>query len=113
MIRFTATDLCGNTSTKEVTVTVSACTGIAANSSNGYNVSVFPNPSVNGKTNVTGLVGTNVITVYNTLGQVVLNQTVSSESLEIDLSNQASGNYMVRITDSNSESRIIKLVNQN
>lgn len=97
----------------KVTVTVSACTGIAANSSNGYNVSVFPNPSVNGKTNVTGLVGTNVITVYNTLGQVVLNQTVSSESLEIDLSNQASGNYMVRITDSNSESRIIKLVNQN
>jgi hypothetical protein len=97
----------------KVTVSVSACTGLADNNSNGYNINVFPNPSVSGKSAVNGLIGTNVITVYNTLGQVVLNQTVSSEIFEIDLSNQASGNYMVKITDSNSESRIIKLVNQN
>ncbi len=107
-----ATSGCKSIAAK-VTVSVSACTGLADNNSNGYNINVFPNPAVNGKSTVNGLTGTNVITVYNSLGQVVFNQTVSTETVEIDLSNQASGNYMVKISDSNSQARIIKLVNQN
>lgn len=97
----------------KISAKIIACTGLADNNSNGYAINVFPNPAVNGKSTVSGLVGTNVITVYNTLGQVVLNQTVSTETSTIDLSNQSSGNYVVKITDSNNESRIIKMINQN
>lgn len=97
----------------KLTVKIIACTGLADNNSNGFNINVFPNPAVNGKSTISGLVGTNVITIYNTLGQVVYTKNVSDESVTIDLSNQASGNYMIKITDSNNESRMIKMVNQN
>lgn len=97
-----------------ITVSVSTCTGLSSNSSNGFDIRLFPNPSVNGKSTITGLVGTNVLTVFNTLGQVVLTQTVSGESTSIDLSGQPSGNYLVKITDtSDNQSRTIKIINQN
>ena len=101
------------TAASTVSVAVSLCTGLATNNSNGYDIKLFPNPAVNGKSTITGLVGTNSITVLNTLGQVVLTQVVTEESTSIDLSNFASGNYLVKITGDNSESRLIKVVNQN
>ncbi|WP_317897191.1 T9SS type A sorting domain-containing protein [Aurantibacillus circumpalustris] len=96
-----------------LTVSVSACTGIASNNSNGFDVKLFPNPAANGKSTISGLSGTNRITVYNSIGQVILTQNVSEDTMSLDLSNQPSGNYLVKITDSNSESRTIKVVNQN
>jgi len=96
-----------------VSVSVSACAGLSSNTSNGYDIKLFPNPSVNGKSTITGLAGTNVITVYNAIGQVVLTQMVTEESVAIDLSNQPSGNYLVKITDTNNESRSVKIMNQN
>jgi len=101
------------TNNASITVSVSLCLGLASNNSNGYDIKLFPNPSVSGKSTITGLVGTNSITVYNTLGQVVFTQLVTEESTLIDLSAQPSGNYIVKITDSNSESRSIKVMNQN
>jgi hypothetical protein len=96
-----------------ITVSVSACTALSSLSANGYDVKLFPNPALNGKSKITGLVGTNNVTVYNTLGQVVSTQTVSEDTMTLDLSSQPSGNYMVKISDSNNESRMIKIVNQN
>jgi len=101
------------TNNSSITVSVSTCLSLSSNTSNGYDVKLFPNPSVNGKSTITGLVGINSITVYNTLGQVVFTQLVSDETTTIDLSAQPSGNYIVKITDSNSESRSIKVMNQN
>lgn len=96
-----------------ITVSVSACVGLADNNSNGFNINLFPNPTANGKSTITGLVGSNVITVMNTLGQVVAKFTTSEETAGIDLSNQPSGNYIVKITDSSNESRMVKVINQN
>lgn len=101
------------TTNASITVSVSLCAGLATNNSNGYDLKLFPNPAVNGKSTITGLAGTNVITVFNSLGQVVSTQNVSEESTTIDLSSLPAGNYLVKITDSNSESRTIKVVNQN
>jgi hypothetical protein len=96
-----------------ITVSVSACTGLASNTSNGFDLKLYPNPAIAGKSTITGLVGVNSITVYNILGQAVLTKHVTEESTTLDLSNQPSGNYVVKITDSNNESRSIKIINQN
>jgi hypothetical protein len=95
-----------------ITMTIVNCgiTGINANSSDA-NMSVYPNPAINGKANVTGLQGVNTIAVYNMLGQVVSTQTSDKEEVSIDLSNQAPGTYMLRITDSANNAKVLKVIN--
>lgn len=100
------------TNTASLLFSLAACTGIADNSGD-LAVKVMPNPAVAGKTTISNLSGVNTIMVFNALGQIVINRTVSTEAESIDLSNFPSGNYLVRITDSNNETRVVKLVNQN
>lgn len=95
-----------------VSVRVDACTGLSGNLAEA-GIRLFPNPAVHGKSAITGLTGTNQVTVMNTLGQVVLTKQVSEETIEIDLSGQPSGNYLVRITNPQMETRTIKVINQN
>jgi hypothetical protein len=95
-----------------VTVSITPCTGIMDNEA-GASINVYPNPAVNGKVVVSGLQGTNVITVINTLGQVVSVTKSSNETAALDLSNEPSGSYMVKITNSQNESKVVKIVNQN
>lgn len=94
-----------------VQVSVAACLGVVDNKT-GDIVNLFPNPSSHGITSVTGLQGTSTISVFNTLGQLVLTVNTSEESASLDLSNQSNGNYIVKITNSNNETRILKMVNQ-
>ncbi|MDP1800290.1 MAG: T9SS type A sorting domain-containing protein [Bacteroidota bacterium] len=75
-------------------------------------VAVYPNPTVNGKTTIAGLEGTNTVTVYNMLGQSVLTLTSDREVVSIDLSSQPLGNYLVRVTDSNKATKTVKIINQ-
>ncbi len=75
-------------------------------------VAVYPNPTVNGKTTIAGLEGTNTISVYNMLGQSVLTLTSDREVVSIDLSSQPLGNYLVRVTDSNKATKTVKIINQ-
>jgi hypothetical protein len=100
------------TNTASILFSLAACTGIADNSGD-LAVKVMPNPAVAGKTTISNLSGVNTIMVFNTLGQIVINRTVSTETESIDLSSFPSGNYLVRITDSSNETRVVKLVNQN
>lgn len=95
-----------------ITFSVAACNGLVDNIGENA-VRVMPNPAIAGKTTISNLSGVNTIMVFNTLGQVVINRTVSTETESIDLSNFPSGNYLVRITDSNNDTRVVKLVNQN
>ena len=95
-----------------VTISVSACNGLADNDSDGFNINLFPNPAANGKSTISGLVGVNVVSVFNMAGQLISTNTVSDEFANIDLSNQAAGNYLVKITDKTSgKTRMVKLVN--
>ncbi|MBI2723080.1 MAG: T9SS type A sorting domain-containing protein [Bacteroidetes bacterium] len=74
-------------------------------------LNLYPNPTVNGKTSIAGLEGTNVITVYNMLGQVVSTISTDKEVVSIDLSAQMAGNYLVRITNSNNQTKTVKVIN--
>jgi hypothetical protein len=95
-----------------LTFTLLACLGVNDNTGADA-VKVFPNPTIAGKTVISNLSGVNSITVFNTLGQVVISTTTSNETETVDISSFPAGNYLVKITDSNNESRTIKLINQN
>lgn len=98
----------------QITVSVSSCTGIESNNSGDYNLAVVPNPAINGKTTLQGLSGQNTIAVYNSIGQLVLSASNTEESFEIDISGQAAGTYLVKVTDLDTHAiRVIKILNQN
>jgi hypothetical protein len=96
-----------------ITQSVALCTGVAANTGNLAEVKVFPNPLVNGKSEISGLTGVNTITVYNILGQSVYSAQTAEESIVIDLSTLPNGNYVVKIADDTARSKSVKIVNQN
>ncbi|MBL7930350.1 MAG: T9SS type A sorting domain-containing protein, partial [Bacteroidia bacterium] len=93
-----------------VTVTVSACTAISENNTDGYNINVYPNPAVNSISTINGLAGTNEITVFNMVGQSVRTFKTNQESMELDLSGLPSGNYILRITGDNKQTRMVKIM---
>ena len=96
-----------------ITVSFNICNGLVNNSTYGSIIAAYPNPAVNGKVNVTGLEGSNTITVYNVIGQAVLSFNTSEENAVVDLKDQPSGNYLIKISNANNESKTIKIVNQN
>jgi hypothetical protein len=106
-------DAAGCVNTVTISAKVAACTGIYANVLKDANINVYPNPAVYGKANIGGLEGTNTITIYNILGEVVSTKSTTDETFAIDLSAQPTGNYLVKITDSNNHSKTVKIVNQN
>ncbi len=61
------------------------------------NVNIYPNPT-NGLFRVEGVQGAKVV-VYNIVGDVVYNNTNASENINIDLSSQKEGSYIVKITN--------------
>lgn len=75
-------------------------------------VSLYPNPTVNGKATISGLEGTNTITVYNMLGQSVLSLVSDKEVISIDLVGQPVGNYLVKVSNSSNGTKTVKLINQ-
>jgi hypothetical protein len=70
----------------------------AVNFNENKNISVYPNPNT-GIFNIQGLNAEAEISVQNPLGQVVLIKKVSSNSSEIDLSNQPSGVYFLKVSE--------------
>lgn len=61
--------------------------------------SLLPNPSVNGKVTISGVLSLDFITVFDLKGGEVFTEKVSSEGLiELDLSNQTPGTYLVKVT---------------
>ncbi|HQQ94923.1 MAG TPA: T9SS type A sorting domain-containing protein [Bacteroidia bacterium] len=109
----TGTDANGCVNAKTYTQTVAPCTALSANSEFGQNILIFPNPATNNKTTLTGLEGTNTISLYNLSGQLIFTQSVNTESIDIDLSNHAVGNYLIKITNESNQTRTLKFVNQN
>jgi hypothetical protein len=86
--------------------------GISELNHSSLKVALYPNPTINGKTTITGLVGMNTITVYNMLGQTVLTLNTDKEEAMIDLANQPIGNYLVKIIDPDNTTKTIKVINQ-
>lgn len=76
------------------------------------NLTIYPNPTANNKTSISGLNGKNTVSIYNLLGQLVSSEITTKETLEIDLKNQPLGTYMIRIVNSNGDSKVVKIINQ-
>ncbi len=99
------------TDVKNWAITSSICSLGLKNTALNAGISVYPNPAINGKITIANLEGANTITVYNLLGSVISTQSTTNSNFTIDLSNQAAGNYFVRITDSNSSTKTVKVIN--
>ena len=98
--------------TSNCAITTTTSTGI--NTVSGFeNLAIYPNPTVNGKTVISGLDGTNTVLVYDMLGQMVSNQSSDRETLSIDLTNKSNGTYIVKIINSNNDAKVMRIVNQN
>lgn len=75
------------------------------------NVNVYPNPSANGKTTVSGLTGKNTISVYNVMGQLVSTEVTDKQNVIVDLAKQPAGSYMIRIVNSANKTKTVKVIN--
>jgi hypothetical protein len=97
---------------KTWTLQVADCglVGINENQLNS-NLNVFPNPAVNGKVTINGLEGSNTISVYNMIGQLVSSEITTAEATTVNLSNQATGTYVIRVTDSSNKTKLVKVIN--
>ena len=76
------------------------------------NMNVFPNPTINGKVNISGLEGTNTIAVYNMIGQLVSSENSNAEVVTVDLKCRTAGTYVIRVTDSSNHSKVVKVINE-
>lgn len=108
----TGTDANGCVNSTTYTQTVALCTGLTANANDGQNMSLFPNPASNGKTTLSGLNGTNTISLYNAIGQLISTQIVSADHFEVDLTNQPAGSYLIKVTNTFNQTKTLKVLNQ-
>jgi hypothetical protein len=92
----TGTDANGCVNSTSFTQSVSACTGIdVASTGSATGVIIYPNPT-------SGLITIKAkadlqLSVYNIIGELILSTELKTETIELDLSNQANGIYFIRI----------------
>ena len=75
------------------------------------NISIYPNP-VNNNFTVAGLAGKSTIKITNTMGQKVLEQNTSANSLNLDVTGLKSGTYILSITDDADRVAIKKFIKE-
>jgi hypothetical protein len=97
---------CKNTTT--VTQDVSLCTGIAT-LSNDAKTKLYPNP--NNGLFVIELTTLSKVTVTNALGQVVISETFEAGKHSLDINNETTGVYFVKVMENNNQ-QIIKVIKQ-
>jgi hypothetical protein len=99
-----------NTCTNSTTFTqsVSACTGISELQTANSELKVFPNPT-NSNLNIE-LNSETTLTIYNSLGEMILNEKAQAGTHQIDLSGKAIGVYVLKTNDGHKTStiRIVK-----
>jgi len=69
--------------------------GTASVEDNLFNVSLYPNPASN-RLNISAANTIKNAEIYNVLGKKVMNVTINKTSESIDISNLASGVYMIK-----------------
>ena len=98
----TGTSMAGCTSSYSVMQQVSECTNLIGVARDGDKWIIYPNPS-NGEFHVSSGVAALQqdvsIEVYNTLGQLLLNQKSGTSDLMINLSDYANGTYLLLIQE--------------
>jgi len=108
----TGTDANGCNNTAAITVSVSACTGVAQLSAAANSIVLYPNPASGDFTIASnGLSNTAVIEVYNSIGKLVLRETLSGDKHLVS-SPLASGVYFVKVIDNGTTLVTKKLIRE-
>ena len=94
-VTYNVSDVSGNAAT-EVTRTVTVAEVLGLGSTEINSVSIYPNPTTSKWTIESSRV-INTLTLFNLLGQKVLDQTVNCTKVNIDASNLKAGVYMLKI----------------
>jgi len=81
-------------------------TSIANNNHINSSLSVYPNPS-NGNMTIKSATDLGLVTVYNSLGEIILKENVTATQHPIDLSKQAAGIYILH-----TQGKYIRLVKE-
>ena len=90
------TDVNGCVNTTTIMQDVSLCTGIATLGNNVTILNVYPNP-FNAKINIITNGEKQNIQIFNALGSMIHNTNIETEKTEIDLSNESTGIYFIKI----------------
>lgn len=101
------TDANGCVNSTTILQDVNACTGIVSISGNTTSINVYPNPN-NGLFTV-DLNTTSQVSITNTLGQVILTETMSAGKQNLNIQNQSTGIYFVKVIQQDKQ-HIIKLI---
>ncbi len=102
------TDANGCSNNTTLTQDVSACTGIAT-LTNDASINVYPNP--NNGLFVIELTSASKVTVMNALGQVVIAETFEAGKHTVNINNEATGVYFVKVMTNNKQ-QIIKVIKE-
>jgi hypothetical protein len=104
----TGEDSKGCRSTSTITLNVNSCTGIKSLATNNEYYLIYPNPNC-GEFFIESLHITD-IKVYNSLGQIILQQNLLEGKNKIDMINQAKGIYVIQMNQNGNinTSKIIK-----
>jgi hypothetical protein len=105
-----AKDNAGCVAFATVQVDVDACVGIKNNVQHVQAAMLYPNPTEDGLAFVSGLTGPSHITVFNILGEVLLDKWTNEDKVVIDLKAQPSGNYVVKVNRQDSNAFMFKLI---
>lgn len=82
---------------------------LALHENNHTNSSLYPNPS-DGVLNITSEIGIVAISIYNELGQLVMEENDSERIQKININKLNQGIYFVKIEDLNSNSEVQKIL---
>lgn len=103
------------TNSAVISVSVAACaspTFVAIGEmSYATDIKLVPNPAQSGRTTISGLQGKNTIEVFGPLGQLIMREETSLESVDVNISQHAPGHYLIRISNENNEATTRKLIN--
>jgi len=107
-------DLTCGSSRIAIMVSVSDCTGIKELENELISLSLYPVPTADGflTLSLESFDKSMSVAVYNSLGELISNQTISSSITQLDLSEKSSGIYFVKISKNNTSLKTLKVVRQ-
>lgn len=96
-----------------ITQSVISCVGIAENNTIALELKIFPNPN-NGAFTVlvSSLTESSSIQILNSLGQVILTESLKDTSTELNLKNLPKGVYFVKLRESESAVKTSRIIIQ-
>jgi hypothetical protein len=99
--------------TASTTIGVLACAGVGISESDiNSKVTLFPNPSTNGKIEISHLEGSNTICIYNSLGELTGMEKSEAAGLTLDFSNASNGVYFIKVNNENGSGKTFRAVIQ-